>query len=252
MKKKLAVLAPFAKPKPWRRRRARPVHAEVAICDRPPLAQIDIYAETVILTRRRPDGTWSSYPVAPDALTQILGRLPASSGLLPVGILATGQYQGHAFFVQYIRPRLTTLQVEEGSTVRLIKLTTPPLIWAGWERTYKIWAVRVEPGQSIDRRTRLCVAPFPNTYASGGICWGSAGRPKPASATEMGPALKFFLEESVFNTHVADGKSKAFPASVLRRYDALAPDAAYPLDDLEDAPATLGQVIDGSAWRSTL
>jgi hypothetical protein len=68
----------------------------------------------------------------------------------------------------------------------------------------------------------------------------------------MPQMLKTFLEESLFNTHVDNGKSRAEPGSVLRQLRKLAkqgPQAAYPLDDLVATDWTLGAVLDGRAWR---
>lgn len=244
--KKPTILSPFAKPKPWRRGRAHPVRRDLAICDRPPLAQIDIYQECVLLTRRKSDGTWSSYPIDPDALAAVLAKLPVSTGFLPTGTLAVGQHLGKQFVVQLIRPRAANLQVEENGNIQIVRINIPPLIWAGWEREYRIWALR-EPSD-LSRRTRLYVAPFPNVYSSGGICWGNAQRPRIAAPEQMAPALKLFLEETVFSTHIAGGKSRAHEASILRRYDTLSPEQPYPLDDLVEDPMSLGHVIDGSVW----
>lgn len=244
---KSKILAPFGKPKPWRRGRAHPARREVAILDKPPLAQINIYEETVIVIRRKPDHTWSSYPTSVDALAQVLGRLPVSSGLLPWGMLATGQHRGHPFYVQYIRPRPAALQVEENGRLEQRRLLTPGLIWAGWQREYRIWAIKGDPYE-LGRRAPLFIPPFPNTYDSGAICWGNVSL-KPADPQQMGAMFRLFLEESVFNTHVAGGKSRSCPANVLRLYDTLKADGEYPLDDLVRASMSLERVIDGG-WLS--
>lgn len=232
--------------RPWQRRRARPFRREVVAFDRPPLAQIDIYAECIILTRRRPDGRWTQYPISPDALAQVLGRLPASTGLLPSGMLATGMRDGAAFYVQYIPARVVTLQVAE-SAERLLRVPLPPLIWAGWGRNYRIWAVASAP-EALNERTPLDEAPLPNV-ARGGICWGNVGSRRPADPATMGATLKLFLEESQFNAHRSNGKSQRQPGNILRLLEQLDPAEPYPLDDLVPSSYRLSDVLSGAIWR---
>jgi hypothetical protein len=45
------------------------------ILDQLPLAQICIYENCVVLTRREPTGAWRSYPISPEALAQALRNL---------------------------------------------------------------------------------------------------------------------------------------------------------------------------------
>jgi len=121
----------------------------------------------------------------------------------------------------------------------------PPLLWCGWRREYRIWAL-----DTIDAPTRdvsLWKAPFPNCYQSGGICWGNVGALPEATPKTLDAVLKLFLEESAFNQHVADGKSVLFPVSVLARWDDLVASEAesYPLEDLMPAQCSLAWALSG-------
>lgn len=215
--------------------------------DAPPLAQIDIYSDCVILTRRDPTGAWRSFPITPEALAQALGKLPTTTGLLPAGMIGNGLKDGQPFYVQYIAPRAVGLQILEGQVDRVVRIQTPPLIWAAWKSDYRIWAVQDTKTIALD--TPLFRAPFPNTHnGNGGICWGSA-RPAAAAAGTLAKAFKLFLEESLFNDHLAGDKSKQFPANVLRRYDDLDEKAPYPVADLMPAGLALRAVLQGSCWR---
>jgi hypothetical protein len=217
------------------------------ILDQPPLAQICIYADCVVLTRRDPTGAWRSYPISPDALAQALGKLPTTTGLLPGGTIGTGMLEGAPFYVQYIAPRPVALPTDVGGGKEIVyRFQTPPLIWAGWETDYRIWAVKA--AGMIHQNEVLYQAPFPNTYNTGGICWGSA-RPKPATPQTMGETLKLFLEESRFNSHIANNKSLSQSANVLLLYPKLRPNKPYPLDDLVPVHASLATVLQGTAWR---
>jgi hypothetical protein len=240
--------------RPWQRRRARPFGREVVLFDRPPIAQICIYDSCCIVTRRRPDGTWTSYPITPDALAQALGRLPVSTGLLPEGMIGTGLHQGDPFFVQLIRPRPATLLLDDNGTMRSAAIRLPPLIWAGWRTEYRIFALQLADRDVVSQDLQLYRAPFPNLYDNGSICWGSAARRPPASPTTLTQALNLFLEGSRFNSHLSGNKSRRHTANVLRAYDALTASTPYPLDDLvpTDRLLRLRDALSGAIWRGGL
>jgi hypothetical protein len=214
--------------RPWQRRHTRPYRREVVTMDQAPLAQICIYPDCVILTRREPSGAWRSYPVSPEALIQTLGKLPVTAGILPEGTIGAGLREGDPFYVQHIRPRSWRLHVDEGGQARAYPIELPGLIWAGWRAEYRIYAL-----------------------GAGAICWGSA-RPPRASAATMGQALRLLLEDSLFNTHLDSGKSRSAPGSVLTLWRRLAkqtPAPTWPLSDLVATGQRLAAVLDGSIWR---
>lgn len=150
--------------------------------------------------------------------------------------------------MQYLAPQVRRLQVDEGGKAAIYPIALPPLIWAGWRGQYCVFALGST--QPISAETPLYHAPLPNVYTGGGICWGNVRVPR-ASAQTMGQALKLFLEESQFNTHLDGGKSRT-GGSVLAVWRTLAkkePAPPYPLDDLLPATRRLGALLDGTIWR---
>jgi PRTRC genetic system protein B len=237
------------KPKPWLRNRERAQRREVAICDAPPVVQLCIYPDMVVLTRRDARGGWRSYPIDPAVLCQRLSQLPLSSGLLPPDALGWGMANGAPYLVCYLPPHRATMAVLQSGSEQHYTVQLPPLIWAGCGGQYRIFAL-----PTAERPTRnmpLCVAPFPNCYDNGGICWGSADRPPTATAETMLPAFEVFVRGSYFNSHVVGHKSKQFPTNVLQQWQQQAdrPDMPYPLDDLEPARVTLAQLLSGEIWQ---
>lgn len=232
------------KAKSWHRATVRRPRPDVTVTGGSPLAQITVYEDMTLLTRRQ-GARWTQYPIAPDALAQVLAGVPTASGLLPPHTLGVGRVHGQPFTVAYVPAGVRTLRMEAGSYT----IPLPPLIWAGCGTDYRIWALA-----SADYPTRgdapLMVAPFPNCYKNGSICWGTSD-PRPAAAPlGLAKVLTMFLEESYFNLHLANGKSVGFPVSVAARWQQLAEDAAetYPLDDLMPAETQLGWVLEGGPW----
>lgn len=224
--------------------RPRPRPLDVVVVEGEPLAQISIYEDLTLLTRWT--GTrWTQYPIAAEALAQVLGAVPVASGLLPAGTLGVGRVHGEEFTVLYIPARVRTLRMEVGSYT----IPLPPLIWAGRGTDYRIWALAT-PDYPTRSDAPLMVAPFPNCYRSGAICWGTSDLRPAATPLGLAKVLKLFLEESYFNLHLANGKSVGFPVSVVARWQQLAEAAseAYPLDDLMPAECQLGWLLEGGPW----
>lgn len=200
-----------------------------------------------MLTRRTPLGTWRSYPVDPAALAQALSQQPQASGLLPRDTLGTGRAHGTPFFVVYVPAHRRTLRTAQ----RDYAVPLPPLVWSGCGTDYRLWALADEAFPT-NSGLPLMKAPFPNCYADGRICWGDVEARPPASPGTLHTVLALFLEGSLFNLHLANGKSVRYPQSVIARWAQLAkrrdPAAGYPLRDLIPAEAQLGWLLGGGPW----
>jgi PRTRC genetic system protein B len=234
------------RPGPSPKRHIGPRTPDVAILGETPLAELRIYESAVLLTRR--DGkSWRQYPIEPDQLAQLLGKLPSASGILPAHTLGNGIKNGAPFYVVYVPSHRARLQMPQGRTYTI---PLPPLIWCGHRRNYRVWAL----GTSAypDRDLPLFKAPFPNCYVDGRICWGNVGQIPEATPKTISQVRRLFLEESEFNLHVADGKSVAFPVSVVARWQQLETSGAesYPLDDLMPSECSLFWALSGS-WVGT-
>ena len=209
-----------------------------------PLAEITIYPDVTVLTRRI-GATWRSYPVSADALAQTLARVPTTSGLLPPNTLAVGQIGGKPMLVCYLPAHVATLHTPQ----RAYTIPLPPLLWAGCGQDYRIFALNTTDAPTV--ALPLCAAPLPNTYQNGGICWGTSDPRPDAAPTSMSTTAQTFFT-SFFNAHVANGKSRKHPTSVLALWAALhrKKAAPYPLDDLVAVEGrTLGWLIGGGPWN---
>ncbi|NCC36154.1 MAG: hypothetical protein EOM24_29700 [Chloroflexia bacterium] len=229
--------------RPWLRRTPRPIRQTLVI-DRTPTIQIGIFADAIYLTRRQGRG-WVSYPISAEDLAAALGKLPTSSGLLPPNTLGTGTVNGQRFYVLAVPPRPATLRI--AGRTRPYTIQTPPLIWAGCGQDYRIFALA-----TLDQPhgpTPLAHAPFPNTYASGAICWGSTEPRAVAAPATMLHVLDLYLEGSCFNHHLAQQRSRSKPRNVVTRYRTLSAATPYPLDDLVPTGHDLAWLLSGEAWR---
>lgn len=236
--------------KPWQRLNVRPQRPDVVVREGTPLAQITIYDDVTLLTRRS-GATWRQYPISADALARSLGNVPSASGLLLDHTLGTGYIAGAPFYVVYIPAHMRTLRIVgmNDAPPQAYALPLPPLVWAGHATDYRIWALNT-PAYPTKSGVSLMRAPFPNTYPNGTICWGTSDPVAPASPSALAKTLALFLEESYFNLHLTNGKSVAFPNSVVAQWQHIIDDGVleYPLDDLMPAEYALGWVLSGAPW----
>lgn len=213
--------------------------------DQRPLAEIRIYEQLTLLTRNTPHG-YRSYPISPRDLAGAFSKVPSVSGLLPPHTLSYGTLTGSPFWLVWIPPQVVRLQVHE----EFYTIPLPPLVWGGWTHEYRIWALNT-PDFPSHGRLPLCDPPFPNSYESGGICWGNVQKLRAATPGTLYQALRLFLEESMFNFHGADGKSRAYPVNIVAQWKRLQEEQAeaYPLDDLVETRRTLDWACQGGAWK---
>jgi len=246
-RKKAATAPPPTPARRWQRQRHPiPYRPDVVIASKDTLAEILIYDDCVLLGRRDSAGRWRSYPISPDALAQVLARVPISLGLLPMGTIGAGRLNGQPFLVRYVPPATARLQTPD----RTYQIPLPPLVWAGCGNDYRVFAL-APVNNRIGPAMPLYLAPFPNCYGDGRICWGNVRDVASASGATLDTVLKLFLEDSQFNLHLAGDKSKAYPVSVLAAWAALeeSETETYPLDDLVPAGShTLDCLLSGQAW----
>jgi PRTRC genetic system protein B len=229
---------------PLSKRGARPYQREVELAT-PPRLQLDFYENCVVVTRRK-FGRWTSYPINPAALASVLGKLPASSGLLPPNTLATGLRNGRPFYVVYVPARTIRIQVEHGSRLQIWTIPTPPLVWSGCIESFHIWALASHEFPASEE-TILYNAPFPNVFPNASICWGSSDGRAPAAPATLMKTLDLFLTGSRFSPHAAAGKSQLATSNVLGMLSRLNEQGAteYPLDDLVPHPTSFASVLRG-------
>ena len=120
--------------KPWQRRRPRPYRREIPLLDEPPLAQICVYDDAIILTRRdRRTHAWTSYGVSESALRAAFVDETHSSGYLPPSTVAIGHLYDAPWLLVAVPPRAIVLVNRMGGSDQRFAFITPALMLAGWK-----------------------------------------------------------------------------------------------------------------------
>lgn len=247
-------------PRPYKKPQARPAttalpNTNLAI-DREADVVIHFFkSEGDVIVSHKKLGMVVNRPVSYDALADLFGGGGFASGLLPPNIIATGRKNGIAFFVSYIPPQQKVCMHVQRTEREQFIVPTPPLILAGWDTDYRIFAI-ARKQKPTNEHTQLALPPYPNTYETGGICWGSAWsepgeRLPPASAASLPHVLKRLLSESMFTHSGARSRSKSYPDDLYGLWAKLGRDktTVYPIDDLRNSRYSLRDLTRGSIWE---
>jgi PRTRC genetic system protein B len=205
------------------------------------MARLDLFSETIAYTRFEDGRPTTCHEVDPDDLATAFTGLALNTGLLPANCLFYGRLGGQERIGVFLEPAVRTLLLDDAASVKSISIPCPPLILVGHGVNYALYAVKQRPGAD----DRLYRAPFPNVYANGALCAGTATFP-PCSAGTMRQAIHA-LFESRFNDHLLSEKSQRHPENVLDLWRELAEKRRrkYPLADLVATNALVSSLLRG-------
>ena len=214
-----------------------------------PRLRLDFYDTAVLLSRWEEDGRTATYPVAVQDVVGACTNIALSSGLLPPDALFWRQEANQTTLGIYVPARRWRVQTEE----RRYRVPMPPLVFVGSGTAYKVFAVKKRPalsgptelGKSKGRSgeaTPLYHAPCPNVYTTGGICQGNTPFPACSPQTIL-PALRLFLEGSLFNADLSRGKCQSFSDDVRRLWAELDGRKRFPLAELVPMQRRVGHLF---------
>lgn len=200
-----------------------------------------------MLIQKKTDKGWTEYPVQPEDVAAALAReVTFNTGLLNPNTLCVIA-KGPTRLVVEHRPRQKSAIWLEGAE-NPVRIPLPDLLLLRVTRSnrqpdYQLWAVKERPA-SFD--CPLFVAPFPNIYSHGGICWGTVKRPQ-GNLLEGADLTADWSQilGSRFGSHNVRGRSQAHPDDIRKQYLDLEKrrSRVYPKKDLVDARRTLEQAI---------
>lgn len=199
-------------------------------------ARLDLFSECIVMTRYEEGRERVCFEVGPDGLAAAFAGLPIGTGLLPRGCLFFERRGNEDRLGIFVPAEQWTLATEEQG---VFDVPMPSLVWVGCGRQYYVFAVKQWPGANEG----LFRAPFPNVHQNGRVCEGSVAFPV-ASARTIREALGLFFE-SLFNEHLAGGRSRKHQDNVLVLWEELSGRADFPMGDLVKSGKTLADLMGG-------
>jgi PRTRC genetic system protein B len=192
------------------------------------LARLDVFEESLVLTRYRRDGQPAiCYEVDPGDLASAFSGVPINTGLLPPYCLWYARAGGETAVGIYVAPRKAELTVAAGNSRHTYRVPLPGLIFCGLGTAYRVYAVR---DLRVEATTQLYHAPFPNVYPNGNVCPGTVQFP-PCDGDAIWTAFGLFLR-SEFNHDLRQGKSLRHPEDVTALWAEFDGRPRYPRKDL--------------------
>ena len=189
-----------------------------------PRLRLDFYSTAVLLSRWQEDGRVTTYPVSVHDVVSACTNIQLSSGLLPPRTLFWKQRANQTALGIYVPARRWQVQTAD----RNYHIPMPPFVFVGNGSSYSVFAVKKRPSSEHDP---LYLAPCPNVYAHGGICQGNTPFPV-CSPQAMPQAWHLFIEGSLFNADLSQGKCQSHPEDVRQLWAELDGRQRFPLSEL--------------------
>jgi PRTRC genetic system protein B len=203
--------------------------------------RLDLFDDYITAQRFEYGQPGALFLVDPLDLAARLADLTISTCLLPPNCLFWQRANGVERLAVAIPPAVWPVSIYGEKLTWRVPL--PWLVFCGCGLNYQVFAFGgllqpTDPGE------KLYHAPVPN-MGQNGVCRGSAPFPAAAAAT-INAAWDAFIS-SEFNSHLANGKSRAHPDNVLNQWRALhlAAEPEYPVADLVETKHTLKDLMDG-------
>lgn len=154
-----------------------------------------------------------------DVAESLATKMTYSTGILSPNTLAIVQEATTRTVIEYRPPQRTGFWLDgsdEPVRVPLPGLIMVRSIAAGKPPEYTIFAVTKRP---TEKKEQLYVAPIPNVYSSGSICWGNVERlpEKALHPVSLEEDWKM-LFSSRFNDHGVGGKSQSHKDDIRKKY----------------------------------
>jgi hypothetical protein len=162
-------------------------------------------------------------------------QVELSSGILPPNTLFWQQQANQYRLGIYVPARRWRIQTDE----RRYHLPMPPFVFVGGGTAYQIFAVKKRP---LDARACLYHAPCPNVHTHGSICQGNTPFPT-AAPGNIHTALTLFMEGSLFNADLSQGKCQTCPDDVRQLWVELDGRKRFPLSELMPTQMLLRQLM---------
>ena len=201
----------------------------------PPRLRLDFYNTAVLMTRWQDNGRLTTYPVSVHDVVSACTQVELSSGLLPANTLFWKQRANEAMLGVYVPARRWHVQTDD----RTYHLPMPPFVFVGSGSSYRVFAVKKRPSSEA---VSLYHVPCPNVHTSGSICQGNTPFPI-CSPQTIQQALQLFMEGSLFNADLSQGKCQSHPGDVCSLWAELDGRRRFPLSELVSAQMRLRDLL---------
>jgi len=158
------------------------------------------------------------------------------TGWMPAGLVRHGQGNKGAWYVYSAPGQKVEIQVDG----QALRVPIPRTVLVHYERKVWIWAMNTS---AFDPSARAFLAPFPNVYADGHVCWGSNAAPiaEPMKARQV---WEMFFK-TAFNRDLSNDKCKSY-ASVVELLKLINGKSKFPAEELMPARDKISTLVENA------
>ena len=218
---------------------------QTALNERPSLS-LDFYSYGVLMRKREGDAI-TEFAVDPAQVAVALAaKVTFDTGLLSGDTLLVRAEGVKKTVIEYRKAQKSGVYLDGSETALRVPLPGLLMIRTTSEDrnpSYAVYAVKRRPGTL---EVALYLAPLPNVFNSGSICWGSVQRVSDEALSGAPLAEDWsMLLGTPFGDHACNGKSRSHPHDIRQKLIELEAKGAkrYPTADLIPAKKTLAQVL---------
>lgn len=143
-------------------------------------------------------------------------------------------------FITDPRPVNERADDEAGDSILELEVPLPTLLLIGLGQKYYLWATL---DKTVNQKSKICAAPFPNLDESGEICFGK--NTKPECRLDTIETVWRLILDSPFNADRAGDRCRTHPDDARKLLFALAGKKAFPKNALIKTNHTVGEF-----WQS--
>jgi hypothetical protein len=125
-------------------------------------------------------------------------------------------------------------------TILELEIPLPTLLLLGSGQSYYLWATL---DKTVDQKSKICAAPFPNLDSSGGICFGKNTAPE-CRLDRLEKVWRLILD-SPFNNHQAANRCRTHPIDARKLLFQLNGKKTFPKNALIKTQHTVAEL-----WQS--
>jgi hypothetical protein len=140
-------------------------------------------------------------------------------------------------FVTDPRPAEERKEADAGDSILELEVPLPTLLLIGLGQKYYLWATL---DKTINQKSKICHAPFPNLNESGEICFGKNHVPE-CRLDAIETVWRLILD-SPFNSDRADGRCRTHPGDARKFLFGLNRKKGFPKNALIKTNHTVGEL----------
>lgn len=183
----------------------------------------------------------ASHPLMKQTIIDIMDTMSVDvtdrlqfKGVIPKNVVAVRNTPGDTVVAWITKPQIVKMYFTKSVGLKDMRAPVPAMLWLAKDNRLQVFALK---GNTINKKTKLYVAPYPNVDSvSGSVCWGSGKWPNDIKYYEdfmKRVELGFWESKFSHNMKKVNNKTKS---DLHQVWKSLANKSQFPIDELLESP----------------